>query len=168
MTGRHAETGRYDGPSIFHVGYIKTGTTFLQNQVFCRPEFGLAIAGGAASRSQLITEFVLSDGYGFDPAATNARLVGLEEDSRARGLVPVWSDETLLGNVVERRYDGQVSAARILALAMPKKVLITIREQRSFALSAYREYVKQGGRNTLEHFIGSGQEPVSFTPILRP
>src|SRR5690606_25747219 len=57
---------------------------------------------------------------------------------------------------------------RIAALPIGKKVLITVREQRSFALSAYREYIAQGGANPLRDFIGTGQEPESFTPILRP
>ncbi|MEM9369945.1 MAG: hypothetical protein AAGA26_02180 [Pseudomonadota bacterium] len=167
MPTNHHNPCRYDGPSIFHIGYIKTGTTFLQNQVFSRSELGLGLAGGEESRATLINELVLKDGYDFDPSAAGCRLAALEEPSRALGLVPIWSDETLLGNVIERRYDGQTSAARLLALPGPKKVLITIREQRSFALSAYREYIKQGGRNTLDQFIGTGREPASFTPILR-
>ncbi|MDF2233221.1 hypothetical protein P2H44_11725 [Albimonas sp. CAU 1670] len=29
----------YDGPALLHVGYMKTATTWLQKQVFNRPEF---------------------------------------------------------------------------------------------------------------------------------
>lgn len=168
MTQIDAATGCYHGPSVFHVGYIKTGTTFLQNQIFCRADLGMAIAGGAASRAHLIEELLLTDGYSFDPAAAWARLSALETPSRDGGLVPVWSDETLLGDPINRLYNGHAIAERIAALPGPKKVIITIREQRSFALSAYREFIRQGERNEFSDFIGRGDEGRSFTPILWP
>jgi len=34
-------------------------------------------------------------------------------------------------------------------------------------LSMYRQYSNQGGQAPLRHFIGTGQEPMSFSPILR-
>lgn len=35
--------------SVFHIGYVKTGTTTLQKEVFDREDLGCAWAGGDAA-----------------------------------------------------------------------------------------------------------------------
>lgn len=45
--------------------------------------------------------------------------------------------------------------------------MIGIREQKATALSSFREYIFLGGTLSLEEFIGTGHEALSFTPILR-
>jgi len=159
--------GAYAGPSIFHVGYIKTGTTYLQDEVFSKPTLGMSLAGGAMSRAHLIDWFVVNDDYLYDPDAVRAKLTGLERDARATGLAPVWSDETLIGNPLMRSYHGTVVMRKIAALGIPAKVIVTVREQRAFVLSAYREFVKHGETQSLESFIGTGREGKSYTPIMR-
>jgi hypothetical protein len=81
--------------------------------------------------------------------------------------VPVISDETLCGDPIQRRYTGRDVADRLYEAFPRAKVLIGIREQKSMAISAFREYIFMGGTLTLEDFVGSGNEPLSFTPILR-
>ena len=81
--------------------------------------------------------------------------------------VPVISDETLCGDPIQRRYNGRDVADRIYQAFPRAKVLIGIREQKSMAISAFREYIFMGGTLLLEDFVGAGQEPLSFTPILR-
>jgi hypothetical protein len=158
----------YTGPSVFHVGYIKTGTTYLQNEVFSSARLGMALGGGSASRSYLVDWFTLSDEYVFDPSVVEECLAELENDARRKGQIPVWSDETLIGNPLTRTYLGPSLLRRLSSLSKPIKVIITIREQCAFCLSAYREFIKHGGVHDLESFIGTGNEPRSYTPILRP
>ena len=81
--------------------------------------------------------------------------------------VPVLSDETLCGDPFQRRYDGSYVADRIHEVFPRAKILIGIREQKATAVSSYREYIFLGGTLSLEEFIGTGHEPLSYTPILR-
>ncbi|MEM1340775.1 MAG: hypothetical protein AAGF68_00550 [Pseudomonadota bacterium] len=158
----------FDGPSVFHLGYIKSATTYLQNEIFAPEHFGCALAAGADNRAHLVDWFITSDGFAFDGAAVDAQITALEDPLRRRGLVPIWSEETLLGDPTKRQYNGPDTLQRIAALKRPTKVILSIREQRAMALSIFREFIKQGGSHSLRQLIGTGAEARSFTPILRP
>jgi hypothetical protein len=157
-----------DAPSLFHVGYIKTATTYLQNTVFARPGTGLAQVDGQKNRAHLVSRIVLADDYTFDAADLGRAFAELEAPLRVQGNLPVWSEEVLLGDPLVRRYDGSANLRRIAAAVPQARILITIREQRAMVMSMYREYIKQGGIAPLRDFIGTGREEPAFTPILRP
>ena len=161
-------TDPFNGPSVFHLGYIKSATTYLQNEIFAPETFGCALGGGPDSRAALVSWFVTDDGFIFDPKAVDAAISAAEGPVRTRGMVPIWSDETLLGDPIKRRYTGSDSLTRMARLPRDKKIIISIREQRSMVLSIYREFIRQGGAHTLTQFIGTGREPASYTPILKP
>ncbi|KPP83935.1 MAG: Sulfotransferase domain [Rhodobacteraceae bacterium HLUCCA08] len=156
----------YDGPALVHVGYPKTASTFLQRRVFDRAELGFGLADGVSNRARLVAWFKTDDAYLQDPARISAEMTEAEAPVRARGLVPVWSEETLLGNPLQRIYDGAWVLDRLFRVAPRARVLITIRNQVDLALSAYREHLKLG-RHSLRDFIGTGSEPRSYQPILR-
>lgn len=154
-------------PALLHVGYPKTATTYLQNTVFCSAELGMGLAGGTENRSHLMQWIRTDDQYQFDPTAISAAMAKLEAPLRDAGLLPVWSEEVLLGNPIARVYDGAWNLQKLNALDRPFKILITARRQADLALSAYREYLKLH-RHSLTDFIGTGMEPHSFQPILNP
>lgn len=153
---------------LLHVGYIKTATTFLQNQLFSGPAEGLELGGGDQTRSLMVQHFLLSDDYTFDPIGTRAALEQISQPVRARGNIPVWSEEMLLGNPPTRTYNGWRTAQKLHQTFPQAKVLITIRRQQTIAFSMYREYILGGGTLPLRSFIGTGQEPDGFSPILVP
>lgn len=155
------------GP-VFHIGYVKTATTFLQRNVFARADLGMALAGGPRSRGHIVADLVLADDYAFDPAALATRFAELEAPQRAQGLLPIWSEEVLLGDPLAGRYDGPANLRRLHAAFPQARILITIREQRAMALSMLREYAKQGGTAPPADFIGTGSEDPAFSPLLRP
>jgi hypothetical protein len=158
----------YDGPSIFHVGYIKTATTFLQHRVFDREDLGIGWAGGHESRAFITENYIICDEYLFDPADIRAKMDALERDTRSRDIVPIWSEEMFLSDPAQPLYCGYAALDRLRQThAGDIKVLITIREQRAFVLAAYQEFIRQGGRHSLYDYIGSGNEPRSYSPILR-
>jgi hypothetical protein len=109
----------------------------------------------------------LSDGFYFDRNAVAARLEAAAKPIHDRNLIPVWSDETFLGEPISRRYDAHANALRLHAALPDAKVLITIREQKAMAYSLYVEYVRQGGFASLTEFIGTGQEELAYSPFLR-
>jgi hypothetical protein len=153
---------------VFHIGYVKTATTFLQRHVFSRADLGMALAGGPHSRGHVVAEVILADDYIFDPAALAARFAELEAPQRAQGLLPIWSEEVLLGDPFAGRYDGPANLRRLHAAFPRARILITIREQRAMALSMLREYAKQGSTAPPVDVIGTGHEDPAFRPLLRP
>lgn len=154
--------------TLLHVGYIKTATTFLQEVVFSGNNGDLELAAGEATRSHTVQNIVLSDNYGFSGSEARNHMERLASPLRHRGKIPVWSEETLLGNPPSARYDGFTNALKAHAIYPDAKVLITIRQQQSIAISMYREFVRGGGALPFSCFIGTGKEPISFSPLLRP
>ena len=152
---------------LIHVGYIKTGSTWLQDAVFADPRSGLVLPG-AAPRADLVAELVTCNPYAFDAASARALFDRRVLESNAGDRIPAWSEETLLGDPLVRRYDGRAVCDRIAAVFPEARILICIREQKAMAVSMYREHVKQGTSHGFQMFIGAGDEARSFTPILRP
>ncbi len=150
-------------PVLLHVGFPKTGSTWLQRHVFG--------GEGAGFYSPWVDEprahFLQPNPYRLSPEkARDAFAPGLEE-ARRRGLVPVITDEWLTGNQVTADYRGKY-VADVLAKAFPDgRVLIVIREQREMLVSSYREYVLCGGALSLEQFLGAGATVEGFDPHCR-
>lgn len=154
-------------PPLVHIGYVKTATTYLQRHLFRAEDQGFALAGGALSRGHIVSGLIVCDDYSFDATAQAARFAELEAPQRAAGLLPVWSEEVLLGDPIAGRYDGARNLEKLAATLPQARILITIREQKAMALSIYREYIKQGGTAPLRDVIGTGQEAPAFRPHLR-
>ena len=155
-------------PVLVHVGYIKTGTTYLQKRILSQPGSDLALAAGEMTRAQTVQNILLADDYSFDPNEIQKRMEAISSPVRSLGKIPVWSEESLLGDPPTRRYDGFSNARKLHAVFPDALILITIRRQQSIALSMYREYVLGEGKLPITSFIGTGDEALSFTPILRP
>ena len=150
---------------LVHVGYVKAASTFLQNRVFADPRFGFAEPVPAArlvvtDRLQLADPWVWDEGdHRADFAAMNGGV--------ADGLVPVWSEERLLGDPVQALYGGAVTAERLARVMPDARVLIVVREPEDFALSVYKEVIHDGQALRLVDVIGTGDEPMGFRPRLR-
>jgi hypothetical protein len=157
----------YNGHALLHVGFIKTGTTSLQETLFSNAKLGFELVGGGDNRALSVNWFRAHNDYSFDTEALRAIIQMSEQPIRARGLVPVWSEETLLGDPLVTDYCGPEVLWRLGQLGLNVKILITIQKQESFALSAYREALRFG-RHRLSDFIGTGEEELSMRPILRP
>lgn len=157
----------YSGPALLHVGYIKTGTTTLQETMFSNAGMGFELVGGTDNRALLVNWFRAHNDYKFDAVKLRDEMLRREDDIRQKGLIPVWSEETLLGDPLVNDYCGPEVLWRLGQLKRDLKVLITIRKQESFALSGYREALRFG-RYRLRDFIGTGTEDLSMRPILRP
>ncbi len=132
-----------DTSPLIHIGYHKTGTTWLQNGLFQDEEAGF---GKVDNRVSLLQEvLVLINALDFD--VDHARgVVGPHVEAIAeRGLHPVISAERLSGNPHSGGYDSKDIADRVAAVFPEARVLIVIREQRGIVLSSYKQYVRVGG-----------------------
>jgi hypothetical protein len=144
---------------LIHVGYQKTASTFLQQEVFSNTSVFDAPWGTKAA--QAIEAFVLQHPCRFDPSEVQSAFIA------KRGKVPVISNEDLLGYPIYGRYYASLVIDRIASTFPNARVLVCIREQRAMLLSNYFQYVRQGGTNSLSHMlIGSGDRS-GFRPTFR-
>jgi hypothetical protein len=151
--------------TLLHIGFHKTGTTFLQDHVFGRPDRGFAspwsVVGGEA-----IQHFVLCHPARFDAGAVADEFLAAASGVAPDG-VPVISHEDLCGYPVNHRYYGHEVARRLHEAFPDARVLVGIREQRSMIRSLWGQYIKQDGEWPIDQFLGSGNEPPGFVPICR-
>ncbi|MDY6936578.1 MAG: hypothetical protein SWY16_02840 [Cyanobacteriota bacterium] len=153
-------------PLLIHVGYPKAASTWLQNIVFQDEDAGFYAPWGLAS-GPATDQFVLANAFSF--SADAARKVFEEglKTAAERNLVPVLSQETLVGSQIRGRYWGKEAADRMHSVFPDARILIILREQKSMILSSYREHIKKGGLNKIERFIGVENRKPGFGPMCR-
>ncbi len=151
---------------LIHIGYHKTGTSFLQRYLFfCDPPDQF-FAPWTVMTGEAVEHFVLTHPARFDAAAVRAEFESrLTNDSQS--LVSVISHQDLCGYALYGRYYGHEVAERLHQTFPTAKILITIREQKSFLRSLFSQYVRQEGEWPIETFIGTGDEPPGYAPICR-
>ncbi len=151
---------------VIHIGYHKTGTTWLQRHVFSNRQFGFvspwSIQGGEA-----IEAFVLPSPFRFEAASARRMFESALSAAGSENLLPVISHEDLCGYPVYGRYYGKEVCERLYETFPEAGVVVGIREQKSAILSHYRQYIRQGGAGTIGDFICTRQEKGGFSPICR-
>lgn len=142
---------------LLHIGYHKTGTTFLQRRFFNDKKSGLALAAGPPrTRVPILNKnFIDVNPFEFDPDVARGSLEPAIKNAQNRGLTPVVSHERFSGSPFAGGYDSNEMADRLAATFPEAQVLIVIREQASMLLSLYKLYVRQGGAMPLHQFVDS-------------
>jgi hypothetical protein len=153
---------------LIHVGYPKTATTWLQNEILADQTLGFN-RFDPSLLGHVVSSFIIPNPYTFDPeVARSTNLFDNRANPPADHLLPVITYELLIGNPLGRSYHGYQVAHRLHATFPGAKIFISIREQKSMALSLYREYLKQGGVHDIESFIGKRQHDPGFRPHCDP
>jgi len=127
---------------LIHIGYHKTGTTWLQAFVFDDAARGYV---SPWTRGEMIERIALTKSLAYDAAAVREWLAPGLEDARSRGLVPALSAERFSGNPHSGGYDSALIAARFAEALPGARVLAIVREQRAMIASCYKQYVRVGG-----------------------
>ncbi len=147
---------------LVHIGYHKTGTSWLQKLLFPRRDLGLcAPLTSDGVRNRLVRPHPLE----FSAEETLSELKPMLEDPLAEGLVPVLSAERLSGNPHSGGYDSTIIADRLHTLFPDAGILIVVREQVDMIQSNYFQYVKEGGICSLRDWMeptmmGEGRIPL--------
>ena len=134
---------------LIHIGYHKTGTSWLQRELFPRADLGYR----PVSISVADTDFVHVNDLDFDPARYRADYAPVLAAAAAGGGVPVISHERLSGNPHSGGYDSMRLAQRLHDVFPDARVMLVIREQRAMILSSYAQYVRVGGGCTLDDYL---------------
>ena len=143
--------------TLLHIGYHKTGTNWLQDEVFGNPETGYRWLG-KRPLSHPVHRLVRDRPFEFDADAVREQFAPLVRKAEDAGLVPVVSFPRLSGHAFSGGYDSQELADRLHGVFPDARVLIVIREQRSMIVSAYKQYVPAGGVSTIEAFLSPDPE----------
>ena len=154
------------GNLLIHIGYHKTGTSWLQDQLFANTSAGYYSVGGRQP-AEAIQQFVIPSPFRFDLQIARSAFEAEIDKGANQGLVPVISHEGLSGNPIEGRYDSCIVADRLQEAFPDARILIGIREQKAMIFSAYRQYVRRDGTRSLTEFIGRGNERTGYAPIFR-
>ncbi|MCX7621664.1 MAG: sulfotransferase [Acidimicrobiales bacterium] len=135
-------------PILLHIGYHKTGTSWLQQRVFNDPGYGFTTPW---TSMQIANHLILPHELEFSVDAARASLAaGID---LPEGLVPVLTWERLSGSPHAGGFDSALIARRLSAVFPGGRVLIVVREQRSAILALYQQYVRDGGIATLEGYL---------------
>ena len=116
-----------------------------------------------------VTEFVAIDPLAFDSAAARARLnaaADLAANDKSKTLV--LSHEALSSRPHQGYYYAPEVATRLHEVFPHARILVIFREQVSLIHSLYGEHLRNGGRLTLQEFIGTGNEPPGFSGLCQP
>jgi hypothetical protein len=146
---------------LIHVGYAKTGSTWLQRSVFSKADLGFL----SVPLLEVLENFVFTDIADGEVEKVFHNLGSHLERAAAEGLVLVLSHEVLVGDQTQGRYWGRLVGKRLHTVFPRGKVLMVLREQRSMLVSSYRQHIRVGGHSSLSQFMN--REP-GFDAYCRP
>jgi len=133
---------------LVHIGYHKTGSTWLQRQIF-RDDMGFDVV---LSQAQVDALIVAPHRLNFDPNMAQSAASAARD-----GRVPVVSSENLSGHPFFGGRDSFCFAERVQQIWPNARILIVTRAQTTVLPSVYMQYLKRGGvLPPKAFFAGSG------------
>lgn len=143
-----------DRQMLVHVGLHKTGTTWVQQQIF---QAGSNEHFRYSEDRTLLRGVWAQPDYGdFDPALARDQIMqGLQGSP---DFPVVLSDEILSGLPFHSRFGQGVIMERIAHTFPQAKILITVREQTSLIYSAYGHYLRGGHTASLDNFLATPKD----------
>lgn len=136
---------------LVHIGYHKTGSTFLQKIIFKNhPRVRLI------DRSDMQKVFLRVDSLSFKPEVASEWFSGQMNRAKTGQDRVVISDEELSGNIHTGGNGGYVAkevANRLFAVIPEAHIAVFIRNQYDMIESIYRQYVKKGGTFRIKKYL---------------
>jgi hypothetical protein len=150
-------------PLLLHIGYHKTGSSWLQKSFFKDRANGYAWLGHKTA--PIVWDIVRTPALEFDPVPLRRAFEPLLEKAREQELFPVVSFERFSGHPFSGGYDSKEIAHRLHELFCNARVLIVIREQSEVILSAYKYYVLRGGASSVARFVEPPAQHTARVPL---
>lgn len=139
-------------PVAFHLGFHKTGSTWLQLRFFAHhPQVHPVIDSANPWDSELVTHLT-QPGDGFS-ATVAAELLAREASDAPSGSLPVVSAEDLSGSMETGHFQRFVIAERIAEAFPEARVLVVLRDPVELVESEYLHLVKHGLPLTLTELL---------------
>jgi hypothetical protein len=125
---------------LVHIGYHKTGSSWLQERVFCNHAYGFHEPTMEQRLAMIDEAFVVPGPFSFERDEALRVLQPIFDG--AQGCVPVLSHERLSGDPRLGGVDARVIADRLYETLPTARVLIVIREQRDMLVSVHKAEVR--------------------------
>lgn len=134
---------------VFHIGYHKTGTSYLQKKVLDRfPEHFLRV-----DRRSIFEHAIFPNSLEKPLPRLKQFISKQQAQARAHRIPAIFSCERLSGGPHSGGYDSLEIAHRIQKSAPNSKIFIVIREQESMIRSCHAQFVRAYGSLSLEEYI---------------
>jgi hypothetical protein len=151
------------GSILVHIGYHKTGTIWLQRELFSG-ESGYQWLG-KRPRTHPVRRLVRDRTPEFDAAVIRQGFDALIAEVEQQGRLPVVSLERLSGHPFSGGFDADRVAERLADVFSEARVLVVVREQRAVIVSTYKQYVQVGGACPLERFLDPPRSRSERVPL---
>jgi len=136
-----------NGSPIFHIGYHKTATTFLQRALFeTSPRFHRVV------QRDIFWRLIYPHALEFDVESARQFVADNVAMATANDSLAVFSNERLSGGHHTGGHDSLELAQRIRACSPNARILLFVREQKSLLQSLYAQYVKGMGCASLAEY----------------
>jgi hypothetical protein len=129
-------------PPIIHIGYHKTGTSYLQRNIFERFDDVF----NRISQSKIRNTLILPSPLRYSEKAFTELISG--SDKRI-----VVSNEFLSSGIHADDYRSKTNADRLKSAIPNAKIIIGIREQVSILKSAYNQYLRAKGSYSIKEYL---------------
>jgi hypothetical protein len=128
---------------IIHIGFHKTGTTYLQKNVF--ENFPKKF--NRISQTEIRQKIILPSPFRYDENIFK-KIINNADERRL-----VLSSEFISSGLHKDDFRSKTNADRIKALVPEAKIIIGVREQLSMITSAYNQYLKARGSHSIQQYI---------------
>ncbi|MCH8506746.1 MAG: sulfotransferase [Ectothiorhodospiraceae bacterium] len=147
---------------LIHIGYPKTGSTWLQQVIFDSGRYGL-LPWGTDGSEQRARNLWFADRLELDVEGLREAYCARLQPSLPADAWMALSSEGFSGSLFSGGHNSAWNADVLHALFPHARILVVVREQRSIILSAYGQYVKKGGLLRLEALLaGSRNKKIPF------
>ena len=157
---------------LIHIGYHKTGTSWLQQKSFSKTSTVFQSLSPRNGNRSFAKDFIWDEnGYLLNPFDLNEKTIlnhlnRIVDKKNEGDKIYVVSDERLSGSPHSSGFNSSVILNRIKNIFPDGKILIVIREQNSWLLSNYFQYLTAGGTQSLKKYLNTsydGKRP-GFSP----
>lgn len=146
---------------LIHIGYHKTGTSWLQKEVFINSNevFEPLTNRKDTGKSDLSIHFILDQErnqlspYDFNKTKIKTSFAQNVLKKNTDGKVLVISNERLSGHIFSGGFDSKLIAHRIFNSFPNAKIFISVREQKALICSWYFQYLSTGGVKKLSSYL---------------
>jgi hypothetical protein len=147
---------------LFHIGYHKTASTFLQDKLFSSEPHGFV---RLSERYRFINKhFIAANSFHQLSGEIISRVNDEATTAAKQQRTLVVSHERLSGYPASGGFDSRLIADRIHSGFPRARILIVIREQKSFIRSMYSQYVTDGGDLSLSRFLNPPEQHICRVP----
>lgn len=139
-------------PVLLHIGYHKTATSALQQQLFTAPDSPFCSPENEP-KYIFTNKVVLPQPMTFEAKSLRSDYDEFLTISKNNNKIPVFSHERLSGYPASGGFDSTLIADRLHRAFPDAYVLVVFREQLSSIQSMYSQYITDGGHRSLKKYL---------------